>query len=180
MNFKLRTITHLSILTIILALAAGILVPSAFAGNTATVSVTVGAESTFTVTTSSTTLTGAGAFAPFTGTTNFTYGFRTTSTGTGSIQMKVTTDFSPSNGPSVANPPSAGDTLSYASTVSTPATAVNGTASTTTQTNVATLPANSNSASTADSGSVSWTLVNDPKYKSGSYQATVTFTISAS
>ena len=155
------------------------IVPVALAGTTTTISVTVGAESTLTVGTTATSLTGTGAFSAYTGTTNFTYGFRSTSTGSGLIQLKVTTDFSPTGGPSVASPPTAGDTLSYVSTVASPATAVNATASTTAQTSVATMPASSNSATTADSGSVSWTLVNDPKYKAGAYSATVTFTISA-
>ncbi len=154
--------------------------PAAHASGTTTVGVTVAAECSISVTTGTTTLTEGGSpFSPYTGTTNFTYAFRTASGG-GTIKLQVTSDFSPSGGPSVASPPTAGDTLSYTSTVTSPATAVNGTASTTTQTNVATLPASSNSASTADSGSVSWTLVNDPKYKTGSYSATVTFTISAS
>ncbi len=166
-------------LVTLLALLVLVAVPAAFAGVTTTVSVVVGAESTLTVTTTATSLTGAGAFAPFTGTTNFTYGFRTTSGGSGTIQLKVTTDFLPTGGPSVATPPSVGDTLTYISTVSAGATAVNGTASTTAQTNVATMAASSNSTTTTDAGSVAWTLVNDPKYKAGSYSATVTFTISA-
>jgi hypothetical protein len=31
-----------------------------------------------------------------------------------------------------------------------------------------------------DTATTTWTLTNDPKYKTGSYSATVTFTISAS
>jgi hypothetical protein len=35
-------------------------------------------------------------------------------------------------------------------------------------------------ASASDAGSVTWSLTNDPVYKTGTYTATATFTISAS
>jgi hypothetical protein len=44
---------------------------------------------------------------------------------------------------------------------------------------VLTLATDKHSTSPGDSGAVNWTLVNDPKYKTGSYTSTVTFTISA-
>jgi hypothetical protein len=93
----------------------------------------------------------------------------------------VTTDFSPSGGPSVANPPTAGDALTYSCTVSTPGTPCSGTqtASTTSSTPVASFGANARSDRAGNSGSVAWTLTNDPLYETGSYSAVVTFTVSA-
>ncbi len=150
---------------------------------TTTVSVTVGAEASIRVDTATTNLTTTGTiFNDYTGTTSLTYKIRTTTSGgTGSITSKVTADFGPANGPSVASPPSAGDALTYTCTVSAPATPCSGaqTSSTTAETNVATFGANAHSAKAGNSGSVGWTLTNDPVYQTGSYSATVTFTISA-
>jgi len=153
---------------------------------TTAVQVNVGSEAAITITNGTTTLTEGGtAFSTFTGTTNFSYQMRTTQTsGSGSIVLKVTSDFSPTGGPSVANPPSAGDTLTYTCTAGTNgagATYCSGsqTASTSSTTSVMTTGADKHSNPT-DTGSVSWVLVNDPKYKTGSYSSTVTFTISAS
>jgi len=158
---------------------------------TTTVSVTVAAEAALTVNTGTTTLTTTGFFAPYAGTTNLTYYIRTTqSTGSGSLALQVTSDFggaSCTGGPCVATPPSAGDALTYTCTVSAPgnngtATPCTGsvTAKTTAQTNVATFGADNRSLVTGNSGSVTWALTDDPKYKTGTYTATVTFTISAS
>src|SRR5712692_3244068 len=92
---------------------------------TTTVSVTVGAEASIRVDTATTNLTTTGTiFNDYTGTTNFTYKVRTTTSGgTGTITSKVTADFSPANGPSVTTPPSGGDALSYTCTVSAPGSA---------------------------------------------------------
>jgi hypothetical protein len=154
------------------------------ATGTSTVTVTVGAEASLTVT-SPTALTAVGSvFNNYTGTTTVTYFVRTTqSTGSGSITVKVTSDFSPANGPSVATPPTTGDALKYTCTAAAPATACTGsqTALTTGTTPVVTFGADAHSAATAGStATTSWTLTNDPVYKTGSYSATVTYTISAS
>jgi len=156
-----------------------------FAGSgTTTLSVTPTAEAAIQINTSSTSLTSAGTtFNNYTGQTNLTYKIRTTqSSGTGSITLKVTADFSPSGGPSVATPPTAGDALTYTCSVTSPGTACSGsqTASTSSATSVATFGAGASSTAAGNTGSVSWTLTNDPVYKTGSYSATVTFTISAS
>jgi hypothetical protein len=154
------------------------------ATGTTKLSVTVSNEASITITTGTTTLTATGTtFNPYTGTTNFTYKIRTTqTTGSGSIVLQVTQDFSPAGGPSVGTPPSAGDALTYTcSTASgTPCSSAQ-TASTTAQTGVATFGADAHSVSTSgDAGSVTWSLTNDPKYKTGTYtNAIVTFTISA-
>jgi len=81
----------------------------------------------------------------------------------------------------VATPPTAGDTLAYTCTVAAPGTACVGsvTSSTAAATSVATFGANAHSAKVGNSGSVDWTLTDDPLYETGSYSATVTLTISA-
>jgi hypothetical protein len=155
-----------------------------FAGTgTTTLSVTVSAEAALQVTTTTTTLAATGTiFNPYTGTTSLTYKIRTTqSTGTGTLTAKVTSDFSPANGPSVLTPPSAGDALTYTCTVSAPGTGCGSaqTASTTASTSVATFGAGASSANAGNSASTAWSLTNDPTYHTGSYTATVTYTISA-
>src|ERR1700743_359851 len=79
------------------------------ATGTSTLSVAIAAESAISVTTATTSLTeasGVGIFgAPYTGTTNFSYKVRSTKVGgSGSITVKITTDFG-AGGPSVASPP---------------------------------------------------------------------------
>jgi hypothetical protein len=155
---------------------------------TTTLNVTVGAEAGLTVAATSN-LTSVGTnFTSFTGSTALTYYIRTTqSTGAGSITAKVTTDFAPVGGPSVATPPTVGDALIYTSSGTAPGNSATGAvmafagvnASTTAQTNVATFGADNRSVFAGNSESVAWTLTNDPKYKTGAYSATVTFTISA-
>ena len=148
---------------------------------TGNVSVNIGAEASIQIDTKDLTLTSVGtSFADYTGTTAFTYKIRTGS-GSAGITLKVTTDFSGTGGPSVASPPTAGDTLAYTCTVSSPGTACSAsqTASTTSSTPVGTFGADNHSASAGNSGSVAWTLTDDPQYSTGTYTATVTFTISA-
>jgi len=156
----------------------------AMAQNTTTLSVAVNPEAALTVTTGTTNLASLGTnfTIPFTGTTAFNYQIRTTKTGgSGFITAKVTGDFGPTGGPSVGTPPSTGDALSYGCTVSAPAAACTGsiTASTSTATSVATFGANATSAKAGNTGSVAWSLTDDPAYATGTYTATVTFTISA-
>ena len=152
-------------------------------GNTS-LQVNVASEAAIQVDTATTNLTTVGTiFNDYTGTTNLTYKVRTTKVGgSGSITLQVTSDFSPAGGPSVASPPTAGDTLAYTCTVAAPGTACGGsqTSSTTAATGVATFGANAHSAKPGTGGnSVNWTLSNDPLYETGSFSATATFTISA-
>ncbi|MCL5742366.1 MAG: hypothetical protein M1541_00355 [Acidobacteria bacterium] len=171
---------------VFLALAAVMWSPPASAqsfgsSGTTTMSLTVAAEAAIRVDTDTTSLGASGTnFADYTGSTNFTYRVRTKAGGTGSITLRVTSDF-PAGGPSVASPPTAGDALSYTCTVASPGTGCNSsqTASTTGETNVATFGANAKSLRDGTGGnSVSWLLTNDPQYSTGTYSATVTFTIS--
>jgi len=172
----------------IVALAAALFACPAIYGQfaatgTTTVSVAVSAEAALQVTTGTTTLAASGTiFNAYTGTTNLLYKIRTSaSTGTGTITLKVTSDFSPANGPSVGTPPSAGDALSYTCTVAAPGTGCSGsqTASTAASTSVATFGAGASSSNSGTAASTAWSLTNDPVYKPGSYSATVTYTISA-
>jgi hypothetical protein len=173
------------VVSLLLLLCMGTFAHAQFAGTgTSTLSVVVGPEAALSIVTGTTNLAAAGStFAnPFTGTTNFNYKVRTTpTTGSGTITVKVTADFGGVNGPSVASPPTAGDALSYTCAVTGVGTACSSatTASTTAATNVVTFAASARSSSAGDSGTVSWSLTNDPRYSVGTYTATVTFTISA-
>jgi len=126
----------------------------------------------------------------FTGSLSIQYRERTTqSTGGGSITVKATADFTPSGGPSIASPLSTGDALNYTCSGATLGTNCSGsqTVSTSTATNVVTFSASectggggSCSSSSPNTVTVNFTLTDDPKYPTGSYSATLTFTISAS
>jgi hypothetical protein len=126
----------------------------------------------------------------FAGSLSIQYRERTTqSTGGGSITVKATADFTPTGGPSMASPPSTGDALSYTCSGATLGTNCSGTqtVSTSTATNVVTFSASectggggSCSSSSPNTVTVNFTLTDDPKYHTGSYSATLTFTISAS
>ncbi len=153
------------------------------ATGTTSVGVTVAPEASLSVTTTTTTLTSVGTlFANYTGTTNLVYKIRTSqTTGSGSITAEVTTDFSPTGGPSVATPPTAGDALTYTCSGASSGTPCSGsqTSSTTAATNVASFGPGASSSYVGDGAALSWTLTNDPKYATGAYAATVTFTVSS-
>jgi hypothetical protein len=170
----------------ILLLAASFSYAQTNASGTSTLSVNVGAEAAIVVNTTPA-FVSSGIFGNYTATTPITYYVRTI-TG-GSIVVEVTSDFSTGGvggGPSVATPPTSGDLLTYTCTSAAPVTgsatacATALTASTASTTNVVTFAATTQSAKAGNSASTSWTLVNDPAYKAGSYSATVTYTISAS
>ena len=130
-------------------------------------------------------------FNSYTGSITIQYRARTTATtGTGSITVKASTDFPcASGGPCITTPPSAGDALTYTCTAATLGTNCSGTQTvgTGTATNVVTaIPAGSctgggSPCTTADPNTVNlnFSLTDDPKYKTGTYSATLVFTISA-
>jgi hypothetical protein len=153
------------------------------AQQTTTLSVAVGPEASLTVTTGTTSLTTAGTtFSnPFTGSTALTYLIRTTkTTGSGSITVRISTDFAPTGGPSVGTPPSTGDALTYTCTVSSPGTPCTGSlTAAATATSVGTFVAGASSAKAGNSASLAWSLTDDPVYATGTYTATATFAISA-
>ncbi len=151
---------------------------------TTTLSLNVRSEASLSITDTTTALANSGAIfgTDFTGSTAFLYKIRTgKQSGTGQIQLQVTSDFSPAGGPSVGTPPTIGDTLSYTCTMSAPGAGCTGSVDSATgaQTSVATFVADAKSAKAGNAGSVAWTLTNDPMYSTGSYTATVTFAISA-
>ena len=122
-------------------------------------------------------------FQPFQATVAVNYEVRTSPTGSGKITLQVTNDFSPSGGPSAAN-----GNLTYtcgAANLGTPCSGTQ-TASTTTQTPLLTLPASTctgggGACSSQDPNSVNltFTLTDNPGFPTGTYSATITFTISA-
>jgi hypothetical protein len=131
------------------------------------------------------TLTTAGTtFVAYSGNLSVSYKARTTaSTGSGSLTMQATADFSPAGGPTIA-----GGQLTYTCSAATLGAACSGTqtASTSSQTNVVTLGAGvctggGGSCSSVNPNSVqsTFTLSNNPAFKTGTYSATLTFTISA-
>ena len=152
---------------------------------TATLSVTVGNEAAIRVDSSPALTAGSGTFADYTSTTGLTYWIRTSTGGAGHITLKVTSDFACGGGPCVAVPPSTSDALTYSSTIVAPGTTgtvtsySNQTASTADATPVADFSASAQSLKAGNTGTVAWTLTNDPAYKAGTYSATVTLTISA-
>lgn len=165
-------------------LMAGLGAVSAFgqfgATGTTNVQVIVNPEASIQINTATTSLTSAGLFADYLGTTNFTYKIRTTASGgSGSVVLKITTDFG-AGGPSVTTP-LAGDALTYTCTAAAPAIpcATAQTALTTGTTGVATFGVDAHSAKAGNTGSVAWDLPDDPVYKTGTYTAVATFTIAA-
>ena len=129
-------------------------------------------------------------FNTFTGTMTLSYRARTSQgSGQGSITVKATSDFSPTGGPSIASPPSKGDTFTYTCSGATLGASCSGTqtVSTTAAMNVVTLGASACtgggapcSTSDPNMANVTFILTDDPNYKTGSYSATLTWTISAS
>jgi hypothetical protein len=176
-----------NLLPVVLALLCAATLSHAQLSSTGTtnLSVNIGAEAALTVGNSTSLASTGTTFSNYTGTTSLTYFVRTINTGT--ITLQVSGDFSPSGGPSVATPPTAGDKLTYNCSMNPPGK--NGTASncpantqalTSGATAVAGFGADARSIQAGNTGTVNWTMTNDPAYKAGNYSATVTFTISAS
>jgi hypothetical protein len=130
-------------------------------------------------------LTTAGTtFVAYSGNLSVSYRARTTAgTGSGSLTLRATADFSPAGGPSIAT-----GQFTYTCSAATLGAACSGTqtASTASQTSVVTMGAGhctggGGSCSVANPNTVqsTFTLSNNPAYKTGTYSATLTFTISA-
>ena len=115
----MRTVVLLTTLAGALLLAPAADCQTFGSSGTTNLSVTVAAEASLYVSTATTALTSTGTlFSDYTGTTNFVYKIRTSQgSGSGNLQLRVTSDFSPSGGPSVADPPSPGDKAIGASTI---------------------------------------------------------------
>ena len=129
-------------------------------------------------------------FNSFTGTITLNYRARTRQgTGQGTITVKATSDFMPVGGPSIASPPSTTDKFTYTCSGATLGASCSGiqTVSSTSATNVVSLGASACtgggapcSTANPNSANVTFILTDDSKYKTGSYSATLTWTISAS
>jgi hypothetical protein len=128
--------------------------------------------------------TSSNTFKPFTASVPINYQVRTTPTGSGgTITLKVASDFTPTGGPTAAS-----GALTYVCSGANLGTACSGTqtASTTTSTPVLTAPVSactggggSCSSQNPNSMSLTFTLVDNPVYPTGTYSASITFTISA-
>jgi hypothetical protein len=130
-------------------------------------------------------------FDSYTSTITIQYRARTTTiVGTGSITVKASADFvCASGGPCIATPPSPGDALNYTCSGATlgsncPGTQTISTGGATSVVNA--IPAGSctgggNPCTTANPNTVilNFNFTDDPKYRTGSYTATLIFTISA-
>ena len=135
-------------------------------------------------------LTRTSTFAGFIGTMTLSYRARTRQgSGQGTITVKATSDFMPTGGPSIASPPSTADKFTYTCSGATLGVACSGiqTVSTTASTTVVSLGASACtgggapcSTANPNSANVTFILTDDSKYKTGSYSATLTWTISAS
>lgn len=161
--------THKIVLTI--AAAALAIAPAAFAEDS-TVSVVVGPEASFVSHSNTTTMSkGNTTFGAYSGTTNFTYKIRTTTSGgTGAITVLVTAFGA--NGPVVAD-------LAYTCTAASGSACGSTAASTETASPVVTFGADAHSADAGDAGTAAWTLADRTAMKTGTYTSTATFTISA-
>jgi hypothetical protein len=151
---------------------------------TQTLSATIDAIGKLSVPASLNVTTAGTTFVAYSGALSVSYRARTTAaTGSGSLTMQATADFSPAGGPSISS-----GQLTYTCSAASLGAACSGTqtASTSSQTSVVTMGA---SLCTGGGGSCSavnpntvqsaFTLSNNPAFKTGTYSATLTFTISA-
>ncbi len=122
-------------------------------------------------------------FVTYSGTLPVSYRIRSTPTGGGSITVQATSEFSPAGGPSVSS-----GALTYTCSGASLGTGCSGTqtVSRTAQTQVLSVPASACtggggacSATDPNSVSVNFFLSNDPQFKTGTFSAALTFTISA-
>jgi hypothetical protein len=129
-------------------------------------------------------------FNSFSGTLILSYRARTSQgAGQGSITLKATSDFAPSGGPSIARPPNPADQFTYTCSGATLGIACSGVQQvrTTAATPVVMFGCSACtgggapcSAVDPNTANVTFFLPDDPAYKTGSYSATLTWTISAS
>jgi hypothetical protein len=133
---------------------------------------------------------GSASANSFSGTITLSYRARTRQgTGQGTITVEAKADFAPALGPSIANPPSAGDTFTYSCSGATLGVSCSGiqNVSTTAATTVVSIGASACtgggapcSSTDPNSANITFNLMDDPTYKTGSYTATLIWTISAS
>ena len=149
---------------------------------TQSVSVTVQAAGKLSVSSSASLVRGTAPFSDFTVTLPISYKARTTSSGSAASTVQASSNFSPSGGPSV----SSGD-LTYSCTSANLGTACSGTQtiSTSSQTSVVSIPANTCMGGTGCSSAnpasmnLNFTVANSPTHQTGAFTVSLTFTISA-
>jgi hypothetical protein len=167
--------------------AAAFFVPlvafGASASGIQTLGINIGAVGKLSVVQSSVSLSHTGQiFAGFTGSVTVRYEVRTDlSGGNSSITVKAASDFSPSNGPSIAN-----SDLTYTCSGATVGTGCSGTqtVSTTSQGGVVTVGSGVCTGpgcpgSNPNSVTLNFNLGDSPAFKTGTYSTTLTFSISA-
>ena len=162
---------------------APLFLPGATGTTTQTLSASISAIGKVSVPVSVTLTTAGTTFVAYSGALTVSYKARTTaSTGSGSLTMQSTADFSPAGGPSIAS-----GQLTYTCGAASLGTGCSGPLTVSAaQTNVVTLAASectggggSCSATNPNTVQTTFTLSNNPAYKTGTYSATLTFTISA-
>ncbi len=143
---------------------------------TTSVTANISADASITVSSPTTLTQGGGAFASYTGSTTVTFSIRTTKVGgSGSIVLQ-SAEFAPAGGPTVA----AGNltyTCSGSPSVGTPCGGSLTASTSATTAVVSTIGADAKANGTGVT--VNWTLANSPLFSTGSYSATVTFTLSS-
>ena len=171
------------IVSAFLLVAAAPLSGASTGTGTQTLTATINPIGSITVPASASFTTSVTTFHPYTSSVAVSYNARTTPTGSGTITLNITSDFTPAGGPSAAS-----GALSYICSGATLGTGCSGaqTASPSLQTPVVAIPASActgggGACSSAAPNSVNlvFTLTDDPGYATGSYSAKVTFTISA-
>lgn len=144
--------------------------------DTTSVTVTIGAEASISVSSPTNLTQGGGGFVAYLGSSTVTFSIRTTKVGgSGSILLRAA-EFAPIGGPTVAS-----GSLTYtcggAPAVGTLCVGSQ-TASTSASTPViSSIGANQKAANTT--ATVSWTLADSPLYSTGAYSAVVTFTMTS-
>jgi len=143
---------------------------------TTTVTATVSADASITVSSPTNLIQGVGAFANFTGSTTVTFSIRTTKVGgSGSIVLQAA-EFAPAGGPTVA----AGNltyTCSGSPSVGSPCSGTITASTSSTTSVVGSIGADAKANGTGVT--VNWTLANSPLFSTGTYNSTVTFTVSS-
>jgi hypothetical protein len=155
--------------------AAGTLTAQVIRTGSTTVTATVAADASITVSTP-TVLTAGVAFANFTGSTTVTFSIRTTKVGgSGSITLQAA-EFTTAGGPLV----SAGNLTYSCSGTPSVGTKCAGPITASTSTPTAVLSAvGADAKANAQVVNVDWTLANSPSFSTGSYSSTVTFTLAS-
>ncbi len=145
------------------------------ATGTTVVTANISADASITVS-SPTNLSTGGAFASFTGSTTVTFSIRTTKVGgSGSIVLQAA-EFSPAGGPTVA----AGNLTYSCSGSPSVGSPCAGTITASTSSTTSVVSGIGTDAKANGTGvTVNWTLANSPLFSTGSYSATITFTLSS-